>query len=175
MDAKNYHAWSHRQWILRKFNCFENEMKFVELLIEEDIRNNSAWNQRHFVCDNTTGFTKQVIDRELRYTFDIVQRAPHNESPWNYLIGLMNKPNFSSWKELEEFALGVLAKTPKCDQAQMLLVDLYEKSKKLQQAALVCDDLMDSDKTRVNYWQFRKSEILDSVKAKGDSREGKSK
>ena len=47
-DAKNYHAWSHRQWVLQTFGCWENELKFAEELLEEDVRNNSAWNQRFF-------------------------------------------------------------------------------------------------------------------------------
>ncbi|CAG2059398.1 unnamed protein product, partial [Timema podura] len=47
-DAKNYHAWQHRQWVLRKFNLFDNELAYVDTLLEEDIRNNSAWNHRYF-------------------------------------------------------------------------------------------------------------------------------
>ena len=37
---------SHRQYILQQFNMWHQELPFVELLLEEDIRNNSAWNHR---------------------------------------------------------------------------------------------------------------------------------
>ena len=29
-DAKNYHAWGHRQWVLRTFSLWSNELAFVE-------------------------------------------------------------------------------------------------------------------------------------------------
>lgn len=29
-DAKNYHAWGHRQWMLRKYNLWSDELKFVD-------------------------------------------------------------------------------------------------------------------------------------------------
>ena len=63
-DAKNYHAWAHRQALLAAFggsssstsqgpaacsSLWENELAFTERLLREDLRNNSAWNQRLFV------------------------------------------------------------------------------------------------------------------------------
>jgi protein farnesyltransferase/geranylgeranyltransferase type-1 subunit alpha len=50
-NPKNYFAYAHRQFAINKFK-FENlgllteEMRFSAELINEDIRNNSAWNQR---------------------------------------------------------------------------------------------------------------------------------
>lgn len=63
-DAKNYHAWahrqvlrgidgwwfvsyaflSHRQWAVQTFNLWDGEIEFVDKCLEEDVRNNSAWN-----------------------------------------------------------------------------------------------------------------------------------
>jgi protein farnesyltransferase/geranylgeranyltransferase type-1 subunit alpha len=37
LDAKNYHAWSHRQWAVRTYGLWENELKFAESLISEDL------------------------------------------------------------------------------------------------------------------------------------------
>lgn len=81
-DSKNYHAWSHRcdcvgsrchfgwsapphhvsglfgllrQWALARFNMWDRELGFVEELLEDDVRNNSAWNHRWFVIESTTG------------------------------------------------------------------------------------------------------------------------
>ena len=54
-DAKNYHTWSYRQWLLAHFNDEEpgglwaGERVWVEGLLEEDVRNNSAWHHRFFV------------------------------------------------------------------------------------------------------------------------------
>jgi hypothetical protein len=66
---------------------FENELQYVEQLLDEDIRNNSAWNQRYFVINNTTGFTPDVVQRELTYTLDKIKIVTNNESAWNYLRG----------------------------------------------------------------------------------------
>ncbi|KAK6161657.1 hypothetical protein DH2020_005038 [Rehmannia glutinosa] len=44
-DAKNYHAWSHRQWVLQALGGWEDELAYCDELLEDDIFNNSAWNQ----------------------------------------------------------------------------------------------------------------------------------
>jgi len=66
-DAKNYHAWQHRQWVIREFDLWDNELDYVDNLLREDLRNNSAWNQRYFVINNTTQFTDDVIEKEIRW------------------------------------------------------------------------------------------------------------
>lgn len=52
-DAKNYHAWAHRQYLLRLFLSeddyrWNSELSFCDSMIDEDVRNNSAWNHRYF-------------------------------------------------------------------------------------------------------------------------------
>ena len=36
-------------------------------LLHQDLRNNSAWNQRHFVISGTTGWTQDVLEQDVRY------------------------------------------------------------------------------------------------------------
>ena len=50
-DSKNYHVWSYRQWLVKRFGLFddEDEMKWTESMIDADVRNNSAWNHRWFL------------------------------------------------------------------------------------------------------------------------------
>jgi hypothetical protein len=44
LDSKNYHVWSHRQWLLTAFGLFHtatrNELDFVDKLLTADVRNN---------------------------------------------------------------------------------------------------------------------------------------
>ena len=88
MDQKNYHAWQHRQWVLQTFKLFDQvcklqsagaelsgyddillqELEFIDKLLLDDIRNNSAWNQRFFVVQHTTGWTVEVVTREVGNT-----------------------------------------------------------------------------------------------------------
>ena len=48
-DAKNYHAWAHRQAVVRAFGLWAAELSYVAELLRADVRNNSAWNQRYVV------------------------------------------------------------------------------------------------------------------------------
>lgn len=78
-DTKNYHTWSYRQWILAHFNDEERlwpgELPWVEELLEEDVRNNSAWHHRFFVVWQS-GVRREDVDRE-----DVLRRelayVPH--------------------------------------------------------------------------------------------------
>lgn len=64
----------------------EKEMEFVDNLISQDLRNNSAWNQRYFVINNLD-YNSDMIEKELKYTFDKITTLSKNESAWNYLRG----------------------------------------------------------------------------------------
>jgi protein farnesyltransferase/geranylgeranyltransferase type-1 subunit alpha len=92
-DAKNYHAWAHRQWLVRTFNLWSLELGVVELLLAADIRNNSAWNHRFFVV--TKGGSEDVPlsvrQEEVKWALSKVALAPHNESAWSYLRGMMGE------------------------------------------------------------------------------------
>jgi hypothetical protein len=148
-DSKNYHAWAHRQVVVAAAGAWQSEMEYLEGLLQADVRNNSAWNQRAFVirvrvvlvcgrpccsavswfepcsrshwltqlcllccvvivdaflmlscccCGNkqhtldSYGSLQELLDQELLYVAEQVQRAPDNESAWNYLWGLFSLP-----------------------------------------------------------------------------------
>lgn len=48
-DAKNYHVWSYRQWLVRHFSLWDSELPLIEDFLRDDVRNNSAWNHRWFL------------------------------------------------------------------------------------------------------------------------------
>jgi protein farnesyltransferase/geranylgeranyltransferase type-1 subunit alpha len=65
-------------------------------LIEEDIRNNSAWNQRWFAIhrgkQDGDPLPLEVARSEANFAIDKgVAVDPYNESPWQYLIGLLRE------------------------------------------------------------------------------------
>lgn len=100
-DSKNYHAWSYRQWILMSIDeesVWENEMEFVCNLIQVDIRNNSAWNQRWLVSHRgkkrrqSPPIGLDVARREADFAIKHGSMLdPYNESPWRYLIGILQE------------------------------------------------------------------------------------
>eukprot|EP00438_Fugacium_kawagutii_P031307 Skav215331 [mRNA] locus=scaffold1391:33066:38598:- [translate_table: standard] len=73
-DYKNYNGWSHRQFILQQFNLWKEELPFVEQLLSEDIRNNSAWNHRYAVVRNESSpLSDAVRDREIKFAMDAIR------------------------------------------------------------------------------------------------------
>ena len=93
IDSKNYHAWAHRQWILKTYNYWDGEIQYVDKMLTNDYRNNSAWNQRWFVIHNSNSNIpfNEILENELKFTFNSIQTIKFNESSWNYLRGLANK------------------------------------------------------------------------------------
>lgn len=170
-DAKNYHAWQHRQWVIQEYKLWDNELEFVEGLLEEDVRNNSAWNQRHFVISHTTGFSDPaVVEREIEYCLNQVRKAPHNESVWNYLKGMLQDRGLSSQPSLLERILE-LKETHCSSYLLAFLFDCYEdalesgsqkenmeeeeRKETLRKALEICELLaQEKDTIRKEYWLF---------------------
>ncbi|EST07468.1 Protein prenyltransferase, alpha subunit [Kalmanozyma brasiliensis GHG001] len=124
-DAKNYHTWGYRQWVLAHFGglslpssavvvgsrgagefpqLWDGEADYVDQLLSEDVRNNSAWNHRwyiHFARFGLTGSTNPVnldpttmekiqktIKYEKAYAKASLAGCPNNASAWTYLRAL---------------------------------------------------------------------------------------
>ena len=102
LDSKNIHAWTHRAWCVRAFSLHDKEKEYTSLKIQEDVRNNSAWNERFQVVfgegvagDGESKSTKQSaeeffkrVDGEIQFAESKIKIAPDNESAWNYLRGI---------------------------------------------------------------------------------------
>jgi protein farnesyltransferase/geranylgeranyltransferase type-1 subunit alpha len=110
-DAKNYHAWAHRQAILTAFggqmtSLWSEELAVTEKFLREDLRNNSAWTQRFFILEKMPrekvllGTPQELYDREVDFTSVKINLAPHNEAAWGYLRGILSSsvfPGAPSW------------------------------------------------------------------------------
>jgi len=160
-DSKNYHVWAHRQWLLKRFSLWERELHFVESLLKADVRNNSAWNQRHFVISETTGYTRDIISREMAFSAEHIRLAPHNESPWNYVDGLMKKPAFDHFADLHSLCQQTIKQDVSCPFSYALQVELFERfpsAETYSVSARAVDELIErADVVRRKYWQFRRT------------------
>lgn len=86
-------AWSHRQWVISTTNSetiYQDELQFIDLLLQKDVRNNSAWNQRWFVthCASKSPLTMETAQEELEYTLVKLKLDAYNESPWRYFLAI---------------------------------------------------------------------------------------
>lgn len=174
-DDKNYHAWQHRQWVIHTFGRFANELEYVDSLIAQDIRNNSAWNQRYFVLNHTTNFLPDILKREIAYTLDKIELVTKNESPWNYLRGILlhsenglNEPSVTKFCE-DLYASGnrspyllaylvdaALEKIESSVDNNSKLENSVENQQELAEKAVkLCKDLAEEyDRIRVEYWKY---------------------
>lgn len=61
-----YWTWIWRCF-MQEFKLWDGELKLVDSFLQSDVRNNSAWNHRFYVITHTSGFTDEVINREIEY------------------------------------------------------------------------------------------------------------
>ncbi|CAL1699215.1 unnamed protein product [Somion occarium] len=192
VDAKNYHTWSYRQWLLAFFDdvhLWEGELGFVERLLEEDVRNNSAWHHRFFVVFGRGQLQGEedrvaVLKRELSYTKDQIALAPNNASAWNYLRGILERTgtSFSNLRsfvepytkthedrlgdeeilDLENPAPSAEAELP-CVAALEFLADIYEKDAVSKSVEIWKRLANELDTMRKKYWEYRIKEALKDV------------
>ncbi|KAL9702902.1 hypothetical protein quinque_006420 [Culex quinquefasciatus] len=167
MDAKNYHAWQHRQWAIKSYGLFEDELVYVDRLISEDMRNNSAWNERFFVLKHT-GFTPEVLEREITYVMNRIRLIKNNESPWNFLRGLLQQGDgkLGQFQEIVDFCEDLYDSGIRTPYLLAFLVDLYEEKyfeargeANREEYRTKVQDLCESmanqhDKIRAKYWRY---------------------
>ena len=177
-DAKNYHVWSYRQYFVRKLVLFndKNELKSVEALLRMDIRNNSAWSHRFFLVFSNPSYSTpdskatehdpkipdEIIDREIEFGKAATFEAPQNQSPWNYIRGVLRKGG-RKVSSLESFA-GEFVKISDEGEEDIrsshgldFLADCWsekgEQKKADKALALLAERY---DPIRKNYWEWRR-------------------
>ncbi|GAA5970885.1 hypothetical protein JCM11641_004493 [Rhodosporidiobolus odoratus] len=215
LDAKNYHTWAYRQWALCHFwgdrslsaqdlaqegqdkkqekkAIWQGELEYVEKLLTEDVRNNSAWNHRFFVCFESGMGGEDIGEREIEYTKTKLALSPNNPSAWNYLRGVLtrlslpmntcsafakplalndrslvqpNDPAISQGAELPAWlAIEFLADAAAAEAKD--LTGEEEKTAKAEEASALFNSLIEFDPIRRFYWTLRAKQAVAGVGAK---------
>ncbi|TRM63637.1 hypothetical protein BD626DRAFT_431490 [Schizophyllum amplum] len=188
VDSKNYHTWSHRQWLLAHFNqdaLWAGELDFVQEMLNADLRNNSAWHHRFFVVFQSgirdgEEDRDRVVKRELTYVKQNISLIPNNMSAWNYLRGILdfNKLPYSTLTsfvqlythkrenggdvvDLDNPPPDANADLP-CPMAIEFMADVYEAEggESTPKAVELWKSLAEEhDAIRRKYWEFRCQEL----------------
>lgn len=181
-----YQAWSHRQWILKTVNMtekWEEEMDFVDKLLKDDIRNNSAWNQRWFVVhrgSKSTPIRLEVAREEIKFSISKACLDPYNESAWRYFVAFVKEQlqaigKTSEFTEFLESCQDAITDTKKifeeeskkdgmeCIHMIAAYIDILEMkgdAKSLSNAQKLAEELGDRyDTVRRTYWMLRSKQL----------------
>ncbi|KAH8664045.1 hypothetical protein BX600DRAFT_436614 [Xylariales sp. PMI_506] len=179
-DAKNYHVWTYRQFLVRKLGFWDDgELESLDYLIKQDVRNNSAWSHRFFIVFSNPAYTTKdshatehdpavpadIIDREIEYAKEKIKLAPQNQSPWNYLKGVLVKGGrkLGSVKELcEQYVqdLGEESEQVRSSHALDQLADIYQEAGEKEKADLCLRRLGEKwDRIRFGYWEWKRTTL----------------
>ena len=165
-DNKNFHCWSHRIWMIRRFNNIEGEFEFIDKMLEIDVKNNSVWNYRFFLVEyinKNNNEISDIIKKEIKYAFDKIKYCLLNESPFSYINGLINKYK-RKYKEYEEIMneLEMLYKENEkdiknCVFVLRILLEYHEEDKNEIKFNDTIDKLINVDFIRKKYYLWRKN------------------
>lgn len=185
LDSKNYHVWSYREYFVRKLQLFPSqclpdepsELATVEGLLEQDVRNNSAWAHRFFIVFSDPGHSTEdskalerdekipesIVDREVEFSKTQIRRAPQNQSGWNYVRGVLKKGGreLSSLASFAEEFVTLEGEGRKEDvrssHALELLADIWAERGEAEKADGALRLLGEKyDRVRRNYWEYRR-------------------
>ena len=116
--------------MLKKFQCWDGELDFIDSMLHSDVRNNSAWNQRWYVicATNPMPLEEPVVKRELAYALENAAVATKNTAPWAYVRGLLRGRRYDDFPEVQQAVESLLAEADSESPALVgVLVDIYEQ------------------------------------------------
>jgi protein farnesyltransferase/geranylgeranyltransferase type-1 subunit alpha len=105
---------------------------------------------------------------KTRYTKVAIRKAPQNQSPWNYLLGILRAAKLPK-STVKDFALEFADLQAPDDvyssHALDVLADIYGEEENNKESAEKALDLLATryDPIRASYWDFRKG-LLDQSK-----------
>lgn len=169
MDSKNYHAWAYRQWLMTRFNLFDkSELDYIDDFLLEDIRNNSAWNQRMFYYNNRPSILLDAeAENEINYAIEKIKILPNNKCPWTYLKGIieLNEKTLLDYPDIEELCTQ-LKDDKSCIFPLSMYYDIslmkYKKNptkESYENLLKILKELEDRDFRRVNYWNHKRNQL----------------
>lgn len=152
----------------------------MEHLIDQDVRNNSAWNQRYFCLahkltaeDSSRDLARVTLDREIEYTLGKIATCVDNESAWNYLRALVSRlieldaddslatPTYP--QSVVDFCMGSLNASRDDECSPFLVAFLVDYNQFLCKNALKIGNLNEEKRAEISKLVKMSLEFLDSL------------
>lgn len=109
---------------------------------------------------------KRPTNTNHRFAHKAIHKAPQNQSPWNYLRGVLTSANLPISSQLDfvnEFATvdAEHEDAVKSSHALDLLAEIYAAENEQREKAVKAYDLLASkyDPIRANYWAYLKDQL----------------
>ena len=169
-DVRNNSAWSHRFFLVFSdpSNSTQKPEPAATAATTAEANNaplETALGELNIAHDPAV--PAEIVDREIAYAQQQILRAPQNESPWNYLRGVLTKGG-RPLADIEAFA-GQFAKNIGNDEsdekvtsthAMDVLAAVAAEKGDTAQATLYLQRLAEKwDPIRAGYWQYRKQQL----------------
>ncbi|KAL1894727.1 CAAX geranylgeranyltransferase alpha subunit [Sporothrix stenoceras] len=168
-DVRNNSAWSHRFFLV--FSDPNNSSNISQA--DKDNNKEPTKSLEASIGELNISHDPEVpaaiVDREIAYAQEQILKAPQNESPWNYLRGVLTKggrPLASVDEFAQQFVTGVgsgdneSGEEVKSTHAMDFLASVYEEKGDKAQAAVYLQRLAEKwDPIRAGYWQYRKQQL----------------
>lgn len=171
-DVRNNSAWSHRFFLV--FSDPNNSSNRSQADKDKDEKDDKPSSLEASVGELNISHDPEVpaaiVDREIAYAQEQILKASQNESPWNYLRGVLTKggrPLASIEEFAQQFVTGVGgsegdsgSEEVKSTHAMDLLASVYEEKGDKAQAGVYLQRLAEKwDPIRAGYWQYRKQQL----------------
>ena len=111
---------------------------------------------------------KDLIKKEISYSIDKINECPNNESPFNYIRGLLEikdeKKNlicrFSDFPFLKSELEKLYKNNSKNYHCLALLLDIEIEEKNKDRIKTIVDSLVEIDFIRKKYWLWKKAKVI---------------
>lgn len=113
--------------------------------------------------------TKETIQKEVEFTLHYVTQDPENESPYNYIRGLIQIKSeedknvtlfkYSDFPFLKEKLEEIFTKNSSAYHCLGLILDIELEANNKEKCKSIYDNLIEIDFIRKKYWLWRKQKL----------------
>lgn len=167
-DVRNNSAWSHRFFLVFSDPKQSSAKDGKDGKDERDATKSLEQAIGELNISRDPAVPAAIVDREITYAQEQIRKAPQNESPWNYLRGVLTKGG-RSLASVEAFAQQFVASIGAADETQEtvqsthamdVLAAIYAEKGDKAQAGVYLERLAEKwDPIRAGYWRYRKQQL----------------